>query len=184
MDIDERLTSLETRLDEMGANLARLSGPHVQLSAGAIGEQGQQVEGPHAELVLAEGPGPGQTLGEWISGLVCGGGDFGRRAPGIIVDAGIARSTPCIRAALPNGGSLVFSRGIVGPLDSDQEALYCGSGYQDYTPDPTACARLEALREASQSCSNEVGALPAGEDRIAPYYACIGRELREKGVDL
>lgn len=184
MDLDERVATLESRLDEMSANLSRLSGPHVQLSAGAMGEQGQMVEGPHAELVLAEGPGPGQTLGEWISGLVCGGSDVGRRAPGIIVDAGIARSTPCIRAALPNGGSLVFSRGIVGALDSDQEALYCGSGYQDYTPDPTACARLEALREASRSCSTEISTLPDGEDRIAPYYACIGRELRERGVSL
>jgi len=165
--LEERIKALEEKVD-------RLSGPHIELVEATIHPEGT-MEGPHAELVAAEGPPPGQSVAEWISRL---GG-----SPGILVDPGIARATPCIMYNLGEGRRpLVYSKGIIGALDDEQKELYCQEGLHTLPLTPKQQARLEAMEQGSRRCSELTDGQPP-EVRIPSYFSCLGQELRKKGAE-
>lgn len=168
------LEEVETELTEIKAHLARLEGPHIEISAGAVDVSGALVEGPQASLVVAEGPQPGQTLPEWIFAL--------RGGPGIVWDPGRAREDePCIRWNLEGRPPLVWKRGIIGTLDEEQQALYCSGGYTDRD----ATAAQAALPEIADYCATEVKKITNDQsERIEGFYTCLGHELRERGMEL
>lgn len=173
--LDDRLDALQHKMDDLEARVAALAGPHIEVSTAAYGPTGELVEGPHAEIVAAEGPPPGQSVAEWISTL--------HDLPGFVIDPGRARSTPCIRAELPGGEKpIIFSPGISGPLNEEQQALYCQSGYEDYRPSEERWKRMVALHESANVCATESRGLPSEEERMIGYHACMGRELRQRGV--
>lgn len=172
----DRLDAIDAHLADIDAKIAKLYGPHIELVEKAINIEGQQVEGPHAELVAAEGPPPGQTLEDWLSSVT--------GSPGFVVDPGAARDTPCIKVEFETGGgALVYSKGIRGALDEEQQALYCQQGYEVRPISKEQKARAEALRTSSHVCYDETKEVPEFKERLGNYYTCIGRELRAKGVE-
>ncbi len=174
-NVEERLSAVEAGIAQIHSEMAVLSGPHVELNAGSIGPEGTIVEGPHAEIVVAEGPPPGMSLSEWVSGI--------NGSPGILVDRDVAMATPCLRIELgPGERPLVYSNGIVGALDEEQQEIFCARGVETKQASPEQKARLGIMREAAHTCSREA----AGEttqEHLENYFMCLGRELRNKGMD-
>lgn len=67
-------------------------------------------------------------------------GSVTKDVPSPVTDPTTARYTPCIELELGNGrGTMVYSAGIAGPLDSDLISLYCQEGIEQIDvplPDP------------------------------------------------
>jgi len=114
-------------------------------------------------------------LAEWVSGI---GG-----SPGIVVDADEAKAHPCIRMVLRPGHELVYAKGIIGPLDDAQKALYCQQGYVERQPTEKQKARMQAMSDAAKLCRVESVA-PTTEEHLVRYFSCLGRELKAKGVQV
>lgn len=100
-------------------------------------------------------------------------------SPGIVVDEGIARATPCECLELAGGGESdeCYSKGVVGRLDEGQRALYCNPRL-DVAPEAGARARAAMY----DTCGRQVKALPPG-DRLAPFFSCIDKEQRARGIE-
>lgn len=98
-------------------------------------------------------------------------------SPGIVVDEGVARATPCECLEL-DGAEECFSKGVVGGLDEGQKALYCN-------PRVTRPASPEQRERVAlfESCGRQVKALPKGE-RLAPFFSCIDKEQRSRGIEV
>lgn len=157
-DIDKRVGNLEQDRDSGEVAVTAVAG-RLDFVAGGV-------EGS---------PPPGVSLPEWISGI--------SGSPGIVVDAGKARATPCIRMELGEGDPpLVYSPGIIGPLDEEQQALYCQEGYEDRSLSEAHQERLRAMSEAARECSVEAREV-APTEQIEAYFGCMGRELKAGGHD-
>lgn len=121
-------------------------------------------------------PVEGETIAEWVNGMTGGSG--------IVVDPGLARSTPCTRVMLSAAlGSIVFSPGVVGPLDDSQVALYCAEGIEDRAVTPEQTSFLSKMHRASQVCGHETAAVPDIREHVEGYYSCLARELHKQGGD-
>jgi len=117
---------------------------------------------------------PGELVADWVSGV--------SGSPGIVVDPGVARSTPCTRIDLGDGmKALVFSKGIIGALDKEQQALYCQLGYTEQEATPKQRERISNLSQAAKLCSAETAGIVHTEEHLTKYFSCLGRELRAKG---
>jgi len=124
------------------------------------------------EKCIADAPLPGETLSEWVSGI---GGE-----PGIVVDPGLARTTACTRIDLgPGQKGLVYSPGIIGALDDEQQALYCQAGTIDREATAGQRAHLQAMSEAAKICALQ-GSQTDPRERLEAYFSCLGRELARK----
>ncbi len=121
-----------------------------------------------------DGPVPGESLSEWVSALM---GDTG-----IVADPGLARSTPCLEVELGGGDHLIFSRGVIGPLDEGQQALYCQNGTVPRPLSEPQRTRVGAMREASRVC--KVADYEEDEHPLDGFFSCMGRELRAQNADL
>ncbi len=175
MDMQQEIGDLKSRMDDLDAKINALLGPHTQEVLQSVDPAGAVVEGPHTEIILSEGPPPGMSPADWLSGI--------NGSPGILVDPGIARSTPCLRLELgANYRPLVYSKGIVGALDEEQEDLYCQEGYESRQATPEQVERIEALREAAHDCSVEAHG-DTTEQHIQAYFSCLGKELRSRGIE-
>jgi len=119
---------------------------------------------------------PGEQVSEWVSGI---GG-----SPGIVVDEAKALSTECIRINLGEGHKpLVYSAGIVGALDIDEQAKYCKLGYIEHQASEAQKARLDALANAAHICSIETKGAAGTQEHLTRYFSCLGRELKNTGVE-
>jgi hypothetical protein len=144
-----------------------------------LDERVADLEHDVATLRGLRSPNPGDNPAEWASGF--------RGSPGLVMDPGVARSTPCIIMNMgPGRRPYVFSRGVVGALDEEQQALYCQDGVEERFPSEKQQARMVAMEEGAHTCSEEVKAHPPTEapDALAVYFSCLGRELRSRGVEL
>jgi hypothetical protein len=94
---------------------------------------------------------------------------------GIVVDAGVARSTPCTVIDLGDDSELVFSKGVIGALDEEQKALFC-LRREVQRPSDAQRRRIEAFREASRRCAE------TDQQSIVDRIGCIKRELERAGV--
>jgi hypothetical protein len=145
----------------------------------------------HARLLAVEnrvtsveaevGPGP------FASGRVPGAMDFVsqyRGSPGFLLDEARARETPCLCYELESqrGRELCYSKGIIGALDPEQEALYCPTK-EELQLTPAQRARIEAFQAGADTCKAAVQDLPEGT-RLEPYMACLHTELKERGQQL
>lgn len=101
---------------------------------------------------------------------------------GIVVDEGKARESDCRRIALGDSSHLVYSKGIVGALNHDQEKLYC-TNITDVDIPPEVAARTKILRDATIICQEQVHDLPADE-RLAIFMPCLVREAKKKGLEI
>jgi hypothetical protein len=117
---------------------------------------------------------PGTSVAELVAGAT--------GSPGYIYDADLARLHPCTRINLgPDRAPLVYAKGIIGALDEEQVATYC-TEFIEKEASPAQQARLTAFSDASRSCSVATKDAPAN-DHLSLYFSCIGKELREKGVE-
>ena len=174
-DLDKDVASLQHRVDEVDKKIDTLSGEHVHLIGGIVTPTGDVIIEPHAEIVGAEGPPPGQTVSEWLSSL------YG--SPGFVIDEERALSTPCIKIELGEGRRpLVYSHGIQGSLDDEQKERYCQVGYVERELTPKQRERLTTMEVAANRCSTQtIGA--AGQERIQNYFTCLAKELKTKGQE-
>lgn len=97
-------------------------------------------------------------------------------SPGIVVDEGIARATPCECLEL-DGAEDCYSKGVIGGLDAGQKALFCNPRVAREAS-PAQRERVEMFR----SCGQAVKSLPKGE-RLEPFFSCIDREQRARGIE-
>lgn len=104
------------------------------------------------------------------------------RGPGYVDNEEEARDSPCIAYEVGEKRRLVFSPGVTGALDLEQEALFCGA-YEERPLSPAQQERMEALASASRACSVQVEDVRDGE-KLEPFLRCIHEELRERGQQL
>ena len=168
-------STLADQVKQLEARVRVLEGPHVEIVARDISPTGEEVAGPHAEVVVAEGPPPGQSLADWLSSL---GG-----SPGLVVDPGTARATSCIALELDaSHPPRVYSKGIIGPLDEEQQALYCQEGIEHRPLSPEQRERMEIMAQAAPRCSEATKPLEdKGMERIEAYLGCMATELKSRG---
>lgn len=177
---DDQFAALERALADVSAQVAAMSGPHVEHIVATVSPSGDVIAGPHTDVVSSEtaiyeavAGTPGTSVAEWIPAPLLSGG--------LVTDAGLARCTPCQRLRLDNGSELVFSHGVIGPLDEALQALYCTEGYEDVPEGERD--RLLALSSAAELCAVEA----TGEDlseMMAAYGSCLGRELKAAGISV
>jgi len=167
-DLDRDVKALEEKVET-------LYGEHVHLIGGVVTPTGEYIEAPHAEIVGAEGPSPGQSVSEWIHGL------FG--SPGLVIDEERALATPCIRIELGEGRRpLVYSHGVIGALDDEQKEAYCQAGYIERELSERQRERLATMEVASKKCSAEtIG--DTGREHIQRYFTCLSKELKSTGQE-
>ncbi|RJO60343.1 MAG: hypothetical protein C4542_09635 [Dehalococcoidia bacterium] len=159
--LEERISAIDDKIAIMGGNLPTThldTTPSLDVRPHAV----------HTEDDILP------SVAEWVTGA---------DDPGIVVDAGLARTTPCIRYELGAGKSLVFSRGIVGPLDEEQQALYCQNGIEVRVPTPGQQSRLQAMRSAATTCRIAAQGTNTRE-YLQSFFSCLGKELKDKGVEL
>lgn len=109
-------------------------------------------------------------------------GAEGQHHGGYVENAEAARSNPCTRLNLgPGRRPLVFAKGVIGALSEEQIEEFCAE-FVDKEASPSQQARLTAFGAASHNCSLATrDASP--EDHLSLYFSCIGKELREQGVE-
>lgn len=168
-------------LEQLAQSVADLDRRMGELEQGGASRGDVTVETVEAQIEIVGAqvtgtPPPGMSIPEWISSI--------SGSPGIVVDPGKARSTPCIRMELGEGRkALVYSPGIVGALDEEQQALYCQEGYEERPITPKQRERLEAMGTAAKLCSLESTESPDASRLIDDYFACLGRELKAVGQE-
>ena len=190
LELDDRMRDLETRFASLDRQVEEDTGAplppeayqepvDVELSSHAMQREGEFQEelipplepSPKKRRPTRTKPMPGDNVAEWVSvGLGIGG---------LVVDPGLARATKCIRVPIFDAHQ-AFSPGIIGPLDDEQEELYCGKGYEDRQPSDAQVAHIAGLAGAAFTCAEQTRDDP---DRLVNYFSCIGRELRVIGIE-
>lgn len=101
-------------------------------------------------------------------------------SPGIVVNEAIAKTSPCRCIEYRLGKKLCFSKGIVGALSDEQEAIYCPAVEELVSPGLEK--RLKGWMESVETCKAEIASIPKGE-RLEPWLGCMSRELAARGVE-
>lgn len=103
---------------------------------------------------------------------------------GIVVDEELAKKTPCTCFKIGSTNEpkdlLCFSGGVIGTMTDAQDVKFCTERIIKPAEDGIR-ARVEKFREASEICVKEAEKYPKGE-RLLPRLACMGRELRKRGL--
>ena len=121
----------------------------------------------------AEGePIPGQSVKDWVN-IIEG-------TPGVVVDPDLARATPCIRIEMEKDAHKVYSKGIIGALDEEEQALYCQGGFEDRALTEAQRDRMSTMQEAAGECKRQMEEKQP-QDRVGSFFGCLGEELRNKG---
>ncbi len=102
-------------------------------------------------------------------------------SPAIIVNADVAKSTPCKCYPIGDGKKLCFSKGAIGALDQDQRKIYCTKEL-DIT-DGKIVKRVNLFREAAKICKSKIEHIPKGE-RLHPWLECMGEQLEKRGIEI
>lgn len=89
---------------------------------------------------------------------------------GIVVDPGLARSTPCIAMEV-DSRRLIYSKGIIGSLNDEEQAAYCAEGVIEHRPTAAQIDRIKAMETAAPKCAAE-------SDEVDVFLSCLARELR------
>ena len=101
-------------------------------------------------------------------------------SPGIVVNEGIAKATPCTCYVIDKT-ELCFSRGVIGGLSPAQREAYCGAG--KIVEAQGIARRVKRFKEAVSVCKAEIEQFPKGK-RLEPWLTCMGREARKRGIEL
>lgn len=98
-------------------------------------------------------------------------------SPGILVDEGVARATPCICFEIDKAdktkAELCFSKGIVGALDEGQKTLFCPDKIIKQ-PTEKQKRRIQGFQEAASVCKGQ---------EVEPWLQCMSQALKSKGIE-
>jgi rubrerythrin len=120
---------------------------------------------------------PGESVADWVSGIT--------GSPGIEYQPEAATTEPCIRLNLGEGHKpLVFAKGIIGALDEEQIHRYCTKGFIDREASEKQKERIRIMSQAAKTCHTETQGIEGTPEHLTRYFACLGRELKKKGVEL
>jgi len=101
-------------------------------------------------------------------------------SPGIVVNEATAMASPCRCIEYRPGKKLCFSRGIIGALSDEQEAIYCP--VTEELESPGLEKRLKDWMDAVETCKAEIAPIPKGE-RLEPWLSCMSRELKARSIE-
>lgn len=101
-------------------------------------------------------------------------------SPGIVVNEATAMASPCRCIEYRPRKKLCFSRGIIGALSDEQEAIYCP--VTEELESPGLEKRLKDWMDAVETCKAEIAPIPKGE-RLEPWLSCMSRELKARGIE-
>jgi len=101
-------------------------------------------------------------------------------SPGIVVNEATAMASPCRCIEYRPGKKLCFSKGIIGALSDEQEAIYCP--VTEELESPGIEKRLKDWMDAVETCKAEIAPIPKGE-RLEPWLSCMSRELKARGIE-
>ena len=101
-------------------------------------------------------------------------------SPGIVVNEATAMASPCCCIEYRPGKKLCFSKGIIGALSDEQEAIYCP--VTEELESPGLEKRLKDWMDAVETCKAEIAPIPKGE-RLEPWLSCMSRELKARGIE-
>jgi len=101
-------------------------------------------------------------------------------SPGIVVNEATAMVSPCRCIEYRPGKKLCFSKGIIGALSDEQEAIYCP--VTEELESPGLEKRLKDWMDAVETCKAEIAPIPKGE-RLEPWLSCMSRELKARGIE-
>ncbi|MFQ5911437.1 MAG: hypothetical protein ACE5IJ_12075 [Thermoplasmata archaeon] len=122
---------------------------------------------------------PGARFIDWLH--------EGIASPGIPVkpDSVLLVDPYCKSFDIGKGKHMVFKKGIIGALRPDQQEKYCRVMVPETSP--PLKARVERFRQASDICVEEVVEKCAPTDsecRLLTRIRCMGRELRQRGIEV
>ena len=105
---------------------------------------------------------------------------------GIVVDQGQARDVgPCLKVELGDDRApLVYRRGIIGSLSSEQQELYCQDGTTDAPLSGEERERIVALSTGAESCGAQVADVTDVGEKVSEFYSCLALELKAQGLPL
>jgi len=101
-------------------------------------------------------------------------------SPGIVVNEAAAMASPCRCIEYRPSKKLCFSKGIIGALSDEQEAIYCPT--TEALESPGLEKRLKGWMGAVETCKAEIAPIPKGE-RLELWLGCMSRELAARGVE-
>jgi len=101
-------------------------------------------------------------------------------SPGIVVNEATAMASPCRCIEYRPGKKLCFSKGIIGALSDEQEAIYCP--VTEELESPGLEKRLKDWMDAVETCKAEIAPIPKGE-RLEPWLSCMSREMKARGIE-
>ena len=101
-------------------------------------------------------------------------------SPGIVVNEATAMASSCRCIEYRPGKKLCFSKGIIGALSDEQEAIYCP--VTEELESPGLEKRLKDWMDAVETCKAEIAPIPKGE-RLEPWLSCMSRELKARGIE-
>ena len=114
----------------------------------------------------------GASLSDWIPAI--------EGSPGIVVDEGVAKATPCTVYKVDET-EMAFSKGVIGALSKGQIEAFCPA--KIYKTEGIA-RRVKTFKEIAKSCSEEVREKHPKGERLVPYLKCMGKLAKEKGIEL
>jgi len=100
-------------------------------------------------------------------------------SPGIVVNEATAMASPCRCIEYRPGKKLCFSKGIIGALSDEQEAIYCP--VTEELESPGLEKRLKDWMDSVETCKAEIASIPKGE-RLEPWLGCMSRELGARSI--
>jgi len=103
-------------------------------------------------------------------------------SPGVVLDKARAKATPC-SCFTYKGKDLCWSKGIIGMLAADQQAIYCVAG-KTYKAQPALTKRYETFAEAAEEAHKKIEAMPSGMARLEAWLGAMGEELAKKGIEV
>jgi len=101
-------------------------------------------------------------------------------SPGIVVNEATAMASSCRCIEYRPGKKLCFSKGIIGALSDEQEAIYCP--VTEELESPGLEKHLKDWMDAVETCKAEIAPILKGE-RLEPWLSCMSRELKARGIE-
>ena len=101
-------------------------------------------------------------------------------SPALILDEATAKATLC-SCFTYKGKDLCWSRGAIGMLRQDQQAIYCVAG-KTYKEQPKLKARYERFAAAAEEAHKKIETMPKGRGRLEVWLTEMGKELEARGI--
>ncbi len=103
-------------------------------------------------------------------------------SPGVVLDEARAKATPC-SCFTYKGKDLCWSKGIIGMLAADQQAIYCVAG-KAYKEQPRLVERYTRFAEAAEEAHKKIEAMPKDKERLEVWLTEMSKELSKRAIEV